>query len=758
MKRMTMRIFVMFLLFFLSIPPILGDTTLPAIFDVKNANKQFDHINLQLSVQNLNLNNLNKAVETLSELSAQSDQCISDLQKKLNSVDVLIKQATSTGNNKGADLVYLNNQKQELAELQSQCRLFSIRAQEAIEAYKSAILQLKQEKTLARISPFWQSINKILNSPDNVKWINYSKGKFLLQELPFYIWISIVIASLLVSVFFLSKLRQSNIIRRYLRFKKLRWIHVTLLALYIMTGSLLSYLWLFGNEEQLINSQFLLMKQLFLLLTGILLIICLFKVKKIKAFFDWYAMDSEFFKVLSIVVIVFYFFAILEQKLSDIWGVNNIVLELTQSVFLFILLGTAAYFTHYFCRSHLHISFVKRHYNFIRYFIFVLLLGCAILNLNGFYTLSMQLTLSGICTFFILYITILVEQGITKFYASLSYTQGKINVIRLFGYKKDQLLTEFYILKITLKLIIILVSIYLIGKCWGFATDFIDTVYVKLLYGFTLANITIYPTRAIFGVIVFCFLYLVFRAISTAVSGHQQFENEEETQVAIASILTYVGFSIAVIAGLLVAGFNFTGLAIIAGALSVGIGLGLQSIVNNFVSGLILLIEKPIRPGDRISIDGVEGFVKKIRVRSTQIITPIHEDIIIPNSDLITRRVVNYMLTDSYWRVNCEVGVAYGSDLNLVKEILLEVANKHDDVVKSTRYKPIVLFTTFADSALIFQLWCMIKDVNKKWSVKSELNFAIEEAFRKNNISIAFPQRDIHIKLEDLAPLTASVK
>lgn len=226
------------------------------------------------------------------------------------------------------------------------------------------------------------------------------------------------------------------------------------------------------------------------------------------------------------------------------------------------------------------------------------------------------------------------------------------------------------------------------------------------------------------------------RAISTSISRHQQFENEEETQVAIASILTYVGFSIAVISGLLVAGFNFTGLAIIAGALSVGIGLGLQSIVNNFVSGIILLIEKPIRPGDRINIDGVEGFVKKIRVRSTQILTPVNEDIIIPNSDLITRRVVNYMLTDNYWRVNCEVSVAFGTNLNLVKDILLEIANKHDDVVKSGRNKPVVLFTSFADSALTFQLWCMIKDVNKKSTVKSELNFSIEEAFRKHDISI----------------------
>ncbi|CCD05609.1 conserved membrane protein of unknown function [Legionella pneumophila subsp. pneumophila] len=731
-----MRIFVMILLFFFSISPTLGDNTLPAIFDVKNANKQFDQINLQLSVQNLNLNNLNKAVETLGELSAQSDECIADIQKKINGVDVLIKQATSTGNDKGADLVYLNNQKHQLAELQSQCRLFSIRAQEAIEAYKSAILQLRQEKTLARTLPLWQLASKIINSSDNTKWINHTKEKFLLQDLPVYLWFCIVAGSFFISILILSKLRQSNVIRRYVKLKKIRWSHITLLALFMMTGSFYGYISLFTGEEQPINSQFLLIKELFWFLCGTLFIVCLFKVKKIKAFFDWYAMDSEFFEILGIVIVAFYFLALSEQRLFDIWEVNKIIVELTRSIFLFLLLGTTAYFTHYFCRSHLHISFVKRHYNFIRYFIFALLSGCAILNINGFYTLAMQLTLSGIFTFFILYITILIGQSINKFYASLSYSQGKLNVIRIFGYKKDQMLTEFYILKVTLKLVIVLLSVYLIGISWGFATDFIDTVYKKLLYGFTLANITIYPTRILFGIIIFCFLYLVSRAISTSISRHQQFENEEETQVAIASILTYVGFSIAVISGLLVAGFNFTGLAIIAGALSVGIGLGLQSIVNNFVSGIILLIEKPIRPGDRINIDGVEGFVKKIRVRSTQILTPVNEDIIIPNSDLITRRVVNYMLTDNYWRVNCEVSVAFGTNLNLVKDILLEIANKHDDVVKSGRNKPVVLFTSFADSALTFQLWCMIKDVNKKSTVKSELNFSIEEAFRKHDISI----------------------
>ena len=330
----------------------------------------------------------------------------------------------------------------------------------------------------------------------------------------------------------------------------------------------------------------------------------------------------------------------------------------------------------------------------------------------------------------------------------------KAKIIKYFGYREEQVFTEFLILRSVTQLIVIMISAYLIGQSWGFKTDFIESVYDQFLYGVHLVNITIYPTRIISGVVVFCILYLICRAISTSITNQQQFEDEEETQVAVASILTYIGFTIAVIAGSLVAGFDFTGLAIIAGALSVGIGLGLQSIVNNFVSGLILLIEKPIRPGDRINVDGVEGFVKKIRVRSTQILSPSREDIIIPNSDLITHRVTNYMFSDKFCNIHCEVGVAYGTDTHLVRDVLLAIANGHEEVVKSGRNKPVVLFRSFADSSLIFELGCLIKDVNKKSVVKSDLNFAIEKAFREHNIEMPYPQREIRIKVDELQTVT----
>lgn len=186
--------------------------------------------------------------------------------------------------------------------------------------------------------------------------------------------------------------------------------------------------------------------------------------------------------------------------------------------------------------------------------------------------------------------------------------------------------------------------------------------------------------------------------MAATIARRQQFQGETETQIAVATILRYTAFAIALLFALLIAGVNFAGLAIIAGALSVGIGPGLQNIVNIFASGLILLMKKPIKPVDRVVVGNTEGFVKKVRDRN--------------------------------WRVVCEVGVKYGIDVGLVKFVLLDVASKHPDIIQEEPNKPIVLFRNFGDSSLIFELWCIIRDINKKFVVNSELNFSINEAFR----------------------------
>lgn len=216
---------------------------------------------------------------------------------------------------------------------------------------------------------------------------------------------------------------------------------------------------------------------------------------------------------------------------------------------------------------------------------------------------------------------------------------------------------------------------------------------------------------------------------------------------AIVTITGYVGFTIAAIIGLSTAGVKFTNLAIIAGALSVGIGFGLQNIVNNFVSGIILLFERPIRPGDWIVTGTTEGYVKRISVRSTEVQTFDRSDVIVPNSDLISANVTNWTLTDNHGRIIIPVGVAYGSDTGLVKEILEKIPESIPEIIKGRPTLPIkVLFRSFGDSALNFELRCFIYDIGYILDVKSRLHFAIDKAFREHNIEIAFPQRDIHIR------------
>ncbi|MDP3705206.1 MAG: mechanosensitive ion channel [Legionellaceae bacterium] len=746
------------------VPKVTSLNKAESAFNVTDANKQFDHINLQLSVQDLNLVNLNAAVKLLTKLVAKADDCASIDEKRVSSLNDQIQETKPTlgdskiasdANKSEADLVYLQNERKKWASEQAQCRLFSIRAKEAIDAYETAIAKLKQEEALTRGLAIWSIIGQIITDPAEKLTLSSPELSLPAQLYSPVTWGTLLVSSLFFAGLILLKSYKSKRVRHYLRFKSWHVSHLILLTLCLTLGALAIYLQFLPSQQPDDNNLLIHLTTTMLLYTlGLVVIIFLFKVKKIRALFCWYSLDSYFFQSLMIFLLSFYALSISARMLAQsVTLKNDILWQLGDSLFLLAVLATAIYFIYYFCNAHRHIIFIKQHHSFIRRVCVLLFIACGVINFLGYHTLSMHLTFAGISTFAIIFATILIEQAISKIYNICTHA-GAVNtkIVKFFGYKPQQTLTELFILKVTVQVIIFALALYLISQSWGYATYYIESAYTQFLYGIHFATFTFYPTRIIAGIIVFCMLYLLFRSISTALSRHEQFEDEEETQVAIASILTYIGFAFAIISALLVAGFDFTGLAIVAGALSVGIGLGLQSIVNNFVSGIILLIEKPIKPGDRIQVDGVEGIVKKIRVRSTQITTSAREDIIIPNSDLITHRVTNYMYSDKYLSIHCEVGVSYGSDTKLVRDLLLSVTNNHDDIIKTQRNKPTVLFRAFGDNALIFHLWFLIKDGNKKSEIKSELHFEIERLFREHNISFALPQRDIHIKLSDIEP------
>ena len=179
------------------------------------------------------------------------------------------------------------------------------------------------------------------------------------------------------------------------------------------------------------------------------------------------------------------------------------------------------------------------------------------------------------------------------------------------------------------------------------------------------------------------------------------------------------------------------------GALGIGLGFGLQNIFSNFISGIILLFERPIQVGDDVEVNGIWATVKKINVRSTVVQTYDNASLIIPNSEFVSSQVTNWSFKDKRMRRNLEVGVAYGSDVDQVEKTLLEIALETSGVLKYPR--PDVIFVDHADSALIFRLRIWV-DVDDYWTVASRIRFDIDRRFRELAIEIAFPQRDLHIR------------
>lgn len=216
-------------------------------------------------------------------------------------------------------------------------------------------------------------------------------------------------------------------------------------------------------------------------------------------------------------------------------------------------------------------------------------------------------------------------------------------------------------------------------------------------------------------------------------------------QYAIGRMVYYALLVLGLMIALQTSGIEVGSVTVILGALGVGIGFGLQNIVNNFVSGLILLVERPVQVGDWIEVGGVGGRVERIGGRSTMIVTSDNITMIIPNADLVTQQIINWSHGDPKVRFRIPVGVAYGSDIARVRQALLEVAFDHPGVLRDPQ--PTVFFHGFGDSSLNMELAVWTREmVQTPIRFRSDLNFAIDAVFRRHGVQIPFPQRDLHVK------------
>ena len=294
-------------------------------------------------------------------------------------------------------------------------------------------------------------------------------------------------------------------------------------------------------------------------------------------------------------------------------------------------------------------------------------------------------------------------------------------------------------------LIAIVVAVALLAS-WGLAWVDIKAGLATAVDGFQIGSFRLSITDLMFAVIIFVALLTATRWLQRLLETRvfPQTRLDAGMRNSLKSTVGYVGLIVAVAVAISTAGIDLSNIAIIAGALSIGIGFGLQNIVNNFVSGLILLAERPIKIGDWIVVGEHEGFVQRINVRATEIRTFQQSSVIIPNSELLSSALVNWTHKDAMARVEIPVGVSYGADVDLVRDTLIEVAASHPEVMPEP--EPFVLFTAFGGSSLDFELRCFVPQAGRRVRIATAMRFEIVRLFRERGIEIPFPQRDVHVR------------
>ncbi|MBN1684292.1 MAG: mechanosensitive ion channel [Gammaproteobacteria bacterium] len=760
-KKWTLWIY--FILTLLFTTTAFAISNIENAFDTVQANRTLDKLSIDLSISELEVKNLENAIDVLSKLQDQAKLCVKTTQSEIDKINQQVEEtkATVTEGEKLTEAEqYLSTKKEELTKQQSACQLFVLRSEEIINSFSSKVKELSAQKLLKTTPTF---LTKIATSKTLLESLhkNFNTSLFLkksgLQILPapFMLGIFLLLLALSFGVGFLIKKKS-----RFPKIKgeeliaifrdKLKWVLIYTTKKHIIPFLFILLAFTAISIPSFINNQ---IYSLTLVIFGLFILETIFIV--IEIFFRPIAHEkslTDFDKTISLPLLrrlnilatlcflgFFVYVLLLGQSIpaavmdflrtlfitlfsisliTVLWLVNRLpnilkqhkILRISISLVLTILL----------------LTLLTTEWLGYQYLVNYILKGITLTVLSTFLAWIFYKMISGI-----LKIIDAPESRIRQ-YLHLKKTQS-IPEIMWFGLIFFVLIWGGYVLSLL--------------KIWGLSDTEFRKIITILSEGFKAANLKFIPARIFYGFVLFTVLFTLVRGLRILIEKKWRIDKTIDT------IIAYITTFIFLIISLLVAGVNFEGLAIIAGALSVGIGFGLQNIVNNFVSGIILLLEKPIKPGDRIAIEGTEGFVKKISIRSTQIQALNLSNIIVPNAELISKNVINLSLRDDNSRINIIVGVAYDSNIELVKKVLMEVANAHPDVVTEDLSKqPSIYFTAFEASSLRFELYCTIRDVNAKYRIISELNTAINKAFKENNIEIPCPQMEVKLKNKNVHP------
>jgi potassium-dependent mechanosensitive channel len=755
--------------FLLILSQILYAAPASSTFNIAEANKTLDKLSIQLSIQNLNAKNLENAVDTLTSLQNEAKECVASAKTDLDEVNRLWEEAkTGIGKPeiKEAEKLtsvqtYLKEKKETLTRRQSECKLFVLRSGEAITAFGKTANELRTQALLKVKPNFWEKIAGTTHLTREFH-ANFNSVKFFQRSglADFNMINSLILLALLVFGF-LFGLKLQSILKKYIENKpaetfadKLHlssaYIGSKYLSLIFIAVIFAVFVIILGYVTQQLT--YLIIISCGILIYTLFSILISFFLRPVKAEKSIAGLTEAFarplvfrLKILADICLFSFIIYILfrEQAFSAA------AIDLARTIFITLISVGLISILWLINR----IPKLLKEHKILR-FIISAILTCGLIAI----IIAEWFGYQDLVTYVLKGITLSLGLGLIAWIlhnvltaAILSLTNDHLplqeKLRHHLGLKRHEGIPELFWIRVIIYILIWGGFIIALLKIWGLSETNFRSLIDGIVDGFKVAGLDIIPSRIMSAFIVFILASIFIRWLRAFLAKRKTSEEKRGSQEAIAAIVSYVSMAMVLLIALIIAGVNFAGLAIIAGALSVGIGFGLQGIVNNFVSGIILLLERPIKPGDRIIVGDKEGYVKKISIRATQIKTLDYSDVIVPNSEVISTQVTNLMFHDFYGRLRLKVGVAYGSDTELTKKILLDIATEHPEIIKdNANYKPWVCFMNFGDSSLDFVLFCTIRNINLKYIVTSELNFAIDKAFRENGIVIAFPQRDIHIK------------
>jgi small-conductance mechanosensitive channel len=728
-------------------------------FDLEDASQFLSRSQKQLSQKKHSAEAISQTITELNKIKTQATQCVEETKSELSKLAPLESTATDIKpNGQSTESTYLKEKKMAISKKAATCQSIVIQSNETIAAFDVIAKQISTRVLLSVKTDLWKKIKISGQLLQEIKR-NFDRSLFWKTSGLLQFKISIFRTGLITTFVFFCLLLL--LARRFLFQLKLfsesftfletlQYATIHTLRRYVLLFGLGTILLAFFGIQNLIDAKFSLMTMGSLSLLAYTLLLML------NHFFFYAFSPAQTKKTLS--GLLPHIAAPLKLRidlllsLCFLGSLVYIVLQ-NQSIPLLAIELSQTIFTSFLAISLINILWlinripkILKSHALLRIIVSIFL--TAILSLVllaewfGYQPLAHYILIGislSLVFAFVAYLLQNILYGFIHWWWQNKLTQA-LNLA-----KTEGLLTIF-LLHATGGILVWGSFILSLLKIWGLSDTRFQLVLNGLINGFQVAGMRFVPVNILSAMLLLAIGLVFVRWLKNFFENRKNLVMGEGAQAAIATVIAYIGNSFVIIFALLLAGVQFSELAILAGALSVGIGFGLQKVVNNFISGIILLLEQPIKPGDRIRIGDIEGFVKKIRIRYTQIQTLSFHDLIVPNSEITSKPVTNLTFGNFYGKSIIVLRVTYGTDPHLVKKLLLDIAEAHPDVIKNPTRKPGVYLTEMNENGLKFELYCPIRHVNLNYDVLNDLHFKIEEAFRENKIQLVHPPRDIYIK------------